>query len=478
MTRYLSLSVSFLDPFFHGQGEGVTEWPPSPLRLYQALVAGAHAGCRANEWTGADDAAFRWLEERDPPSVVAPLASGGSNYVFYVPNNDSDKVRSRQDRLTSKVARPQRLIDGDTVRYLWPIEEPDWAAAKGHTDVLREQARRLLALGWGVDQVVGNGEVLSGDDAAQQLPGVRWEPLAHRSPADRAWRIPVKGTLDDLDRVHRSFVERLRGGTFTPPLEASCFSSVTYLPVGSLPARPHAVFELPEGVAFRQEDVAKVAAMLRSLAIRTADSDTHEFPGGTSVYVAGHAGKSTRTPERFSFLPLPTIGHRNADGMIRRLLIAEPFGGEGTHAGWARSRLLSSVLRDEDGSDRGVLLGLWRQTSPGLVQRYLGPVRTWSTVTPVVLPGFDDGKYSKAQGLLATALEQAEIPADAVEDAVMRKAPLWPGSQHPRHYFVPNYLRGRSRWHVRLVFREPVGGPIAVGAGRHAGLGLFAAVEE
>lgn len=98
----------------------------------------------------------------------------------------------------------------------------------------------------------------------------------------------------------------------------------------------------------------------------------------------------------------------------------------------------------------------------------------WSSVTPVVLPGLDDGKQTKAEKLFLKAAVQAEIPLEAIESVTLRKAPFWAGAAHPRHYFVPEYLRHFARWHVAVRFREPVPGPVAIGAGRHVGLGLFA----
>jgi len=56
--------------------------------------------------------------------------------------------------------------------------------------------------------------------------------------------------------------------------------------------------------------------------------------------------------------PISPANHRHAqaDGMIRRLMIAEPFGGDGTHARWAQNRLRNSLLKDEDGNERGFCL--------------------------------------------------------------------------------------------------------------------------
>ena len=50
MTTYFCISVRFLLPYSHGRDENdEPEWPPSPLRAFQAIVA-ASAG-RWNEQT-------------------------------------------------------------------------------------------------------------------------------------------------------------------------------------------------------------------------------------------------------------------------------------------------------------------------------------------------------------------------------------------------------------------------------------------
>jgi CRISPR-associated protein Csb2 len=60
MTRQLCISVNFLDPLFHGKADGgESEWPPSPLRVFQALLASAHTGCRQRDWSDTKDEAFR-----------------------------------------------------------------------------------------------------------------------------------------------------------------------------------------------------------------------------------------------------------------------------------------------------------------------------------------------------------------------------------------------------------------------------------
>jgi CRISPR-associated protein Csb2 len=111
VTRHLCIAVAFLDPLFHGKRDNdEPEWPPSPMRLFQALVAGSRAGWRNGRWLDADGnglrAAFEWLERREPPEIVTPEAGRAAAYTLFVPNNDADEEFDRQNRLTSKWSIP------------------------------------------------------------------------------------------------------------------------------------------------------------------------------------------------------------------------------------------------------------------------------------------------------------------------------------------------------------------------------------
>src|SRR5690606_6390361 len=104
------------------------------------------------------------------------------------------------------------------------------------------------------------------------------------------------------------------------------------------------------------------------------------------------------------------------------------------------------------------------------------------SVTPVILPGFDDGNRRKADRLFLQAVQQAGFPLEAISEFALRKAPFRTGL-HPNQYRRPDYLdsgKGRrfSAWHVHLSFRDPMAGPIAIGAGRHVGLGLLALADD
>ncbi|MFN3413870.1 MAG: type I-U CRISPR-associated protein Csb2 [Thermoanaerobaculum sp.] len=462
MKRCLVMSVRFYDHRYHGQfGDGEVEWPPAPFRLFQALLAGTGS---FGGPTTEEKHALRWLEKQPPPLIRAPVPEGTGKLLLFVPANQADVAVNRQDRLTGKLARYAFFAPDSCpeVHYIWPLGEAQAPSS------LFSLAQRLLALGWGVDQASAHAQLMN-EEALQKLSGILWRPVG-QGGLGPSYRVPTVGSLEDLLAAYETFRDRLPAPRhYRPPRPPRVFATCVYLPDTALPHRPFAVFRLPEGLAFRQENTAKVAAMVRGLAIKAAQQDG--LPDA-ETFVAGHVQGAVETPPRFSYAPLPSIGHPHADGLLRRIVVAEPLGGDGSRAQWAQWALHNAVLTDEEGNQLGRLRVL--EALDGVVRCYWGPSRSWSSVTPVILPGFDDRKPTKALKLLREALGHAGIPEKAVVDARLQKAPFWPSSSHPSRYFCPEYLRGLPRWHVQLVFSEPVLGPILVGAGRHVGLGLFA----
>ena len=82
MALHLDLTVRFLDDRYHG-----SDWPPSPARLFQALVAGSKTGAPAREWNADRQGALEWLESLEPPNIFSRTKSDGQRFTIYVPNN-------------------------------------------------------------------------------------------------------------------------------------------------------------------------------------------------------------------------------------------------------------------------------------------------------------------------------------------------------------------------------------------------------
>jgi CRISPR-associated protein Csb2 len=221
-----------------------------------------------------------------------------------------------------------------------------------------------------------------------------------------------------------------------------------------------------------------VAAMLRHATAMAAQRQPQEW---VDSYVHGHRSAEEETKPRFSYLALPTIEHRRAGGLvvggIRRVIIAERSDGSTSYLPWARQMLPGQFLIDELDGDRKALLAPLGPTD-WVLRQYTDPSESWATTTPVILPGCDSQKALKAEKLFLKALGHAGYSADALADLEFRRASFWPGGDLALRFHRPDYLRKNywSVYHVRLRWKHAIKGPIALGAGRHCGLGVFAAM--
>jgi CRISPR-associated protein Csb2 len=513
MPSFLSLAVTFLDPRFHGCGDaGAPEWPPSPLRLFQALVAAtaAHDG-----GTLSDESAdtLRWLEAQPPPEIIAPRQRDGAPYRLSVPNNAMDKVGAAWSRgnlygqgdanpathRAMKTVRPTHLVDGETVYYLWPLSAEPSNAVLSHVERLQTMARRLVALGWGIDLVVGNARILS----EEQLPhGVRW---FSGSRGSSPLRTPVAGTLHALTRRHDAFLNRLADDRFSPVpgLPVTAFSITAYRREDEPPTRPVAAFQLLKTDAsgyriFEPRKGSEVTGMLRhAAAIAAQDAGWSE--DRINRVVLGH-GESRRNEthqpvglQRFAYLPLPSLerrrGKQGNPGIVvsgvRRALLTVFSDDLEREIDWARRALSGrDLLGEPDAQPKALMRG--QSEADWNIQQYLKPCATWATVTPVVLPGHDDRNASKTELLLRKALVQAGFSEQLANVAELdwRHVGFWTGIDMASRYFVPKHLQKYRRVHVRLTWKDSqqqslsVSGPVCIGGGRFYGLGLFAAQAD
>src|SRR5579883_871510 len=147
MTCTLLISVRFYDGRYYGAGD----WPPSPARLFQALVAAAPKTGDALEQKSR--AALAWLEQLDAPVVAVPQKTDGQpDFKLFVPNNDLDAKgddirRIAEIRSATKRIRPRLFDAAVPLFYFWRFDEGDDNQAKCICDI----ANGLYQLGRGVD---------------------------------------------------------------------------------------------------------------------------------------------------------------------------------------------------------------------------------------------------------------------------------------------------------------------------------------
>jgi CRISPR-associated protein Csb2 len=475
MPLHLHLTVRFFDDRYHG-----SDWPPSPARLFQALVAGAMTGAPARKWNLAHKAALEWLAGLGPPEIHARPKSDGQRYRIFVPNNSGEGAVSSN---TSKAIASRILADhspGDPdIVYCWPKSGVD--AATSYLPALDQVAARLRALGWGIDFAAATATLAENHADSPDLE--------HFTPGARdGLPLPTTtaGLLEHLVQCHNAFTNRISAKGVDPYTRPTRFGQTFYRRAGSSQPRRWIAFELrtPTGGPFatRWKQTQTVAAWLRHAAA-DALADEELRQSWIDSYVLGHTSPEN-LGRRMSFVPLPSVGHRNSDGSIRRVMIVEPPDtprDDSEALDLLRIKLAGSILTDEDSRKPCAMLVPIEDCSK-VLPFYTRVATVWETVTPVILHGHNAarGRISllKTGRLLLQAFVAAGFPEPLIRDIAFQTAPYWSGCEAASAIRAPHQLAQWPRIHVRVEFSAPVQGPVFAGIGRHCGLGIFAACRE
>ena len=96
-------------------------------------------------------------------------------------------------------------------------------------------------------------------------------------------------------------------------------------------------------------DPRDVHSRVRGCLLRLLTKTSAGFDGDPEEYVAGHVAEGVRTRPPGSPTSLAKHRHEHADGLVRRLIVAEPYRGDGRRAQWAVRVLQGALLTDENG---------------------------------------------------------------------------------------------------------------------------------
>ena len=463
----LRVTVDWLEGLYHG-----VEWPPSPWRVYQALVAGSAMERRRGPEI---EAALRHLEALSPPVVTAPRAAVLRAVRASVPDNDGDVVlalhakgkptaaRKMAAKLASLRTRRARRFEGP-VTYEWEA----LAETAGHFQALGAIARSVSAVGQGIDLALARAELL---EAPSRPRGVRYTP----SPdGGLALSVPWPGGFDALEARYRRERTRIDPGRVATRIELSPRSQ-GYRSELELPRVRWAAFTLRTPADGRLvvdgARTVEVAAMVRH-AIGCAAQCAGLGKGAISELM-GHGGDG-----RISVQPLPNVGYQHADGRIRRVLLVAPECVDEDVWRSVVSRLPGAALVAQASGEAVGMLAPIAEPDP-MLGRYRGEGRCWTSATPVVLPGYDSVRgRARPERSVRRLLRHAGVAESLVERATFERGPWLRGSVHPLSYRRPGHLSRYPCVHLTVELAVPVRGPLALGAGVGYGLGLFVPVRE
>ena len=520
-----ALGIHYLNGWAMAAADGArkeqAEWPPHPDRIFMALAAA---------WfeTGEDPEegeALRWLETLSPPDIAASDCTRRTAVVSYVPVNDTSVSRTvpRSKGLNklkdaglavlpehrSRQARgfPVAIPHDPKVYLVWREAEPG-----EHRAGLERLAAKMTHVGhsaslvqaWVVedDDIIPTWEPTEG--IAPQRMRVfstgRLENLAHAynragvaEYADlKARSDALKGTRDEKMREEKKRLDNViaeRFGAHAPvslrPVPTRWLGYGRPAETGS-PGSPGSVFDpnlIVLAIGGRRVPLTTTLKLVQALRGTLMDCCPQQ---PAPEWFSGHRSSGTPTTEpHMALLPLPFVDAQHADGRVMGLALALPRSLDPETSRHCLGAFLHSA---DTGLPREHRLfdGQWFECRIELETRERPPKnlnantwtrasRVWASVTPVVLNRHYKGKdrWVQAAESVKEACEHIGLPRP--REVLLHPVSLVEGVPHSREF--PQMTRKRdggrqSHTHAVLIFEEPVGGPVIVGAGRFRGYGL------
>ena len=312
--------------------QGVGDWPPSPFRLFQALVAGAYGGRWVAEDATVKDAAFRWLECLDPPAIAAPPRTAAGRVTYYVPNNDLDAVGGDPARVgeirSAKETAPILIEGAPTFVSVWRF-----APAPSEIESVCVCADRLHTFGRGLDAAFARASVVTTEAAEAALEdhgGANYRPCLTGRGSDSP--CPMPGSLDSLKTRHAAVMARFqtirvgrKNETAFRQAPKAVFRPVAY---DSPPTRLYYTLrQIAAPTLYTPVPRAAVLSLTEAVRNRAAERLAGAAPDlATKVerFFVGRGAGSADAGRRVRILPLATLGHPHASPSIRRILVEIP----------------------------------------------------------------------------------------------------------------------------------------------------------
>ena len=465
----LAISVEFLHGTFRGDPDGTAvtggltrgEWPPSPARLFAALVA-ADGTRQASRVTDGHE--LFWLEGLPPPAIHAQPEPYHQvlQSRFVVAQRGGPTKATHHEYLAREGAlqRPGVRVapSNPLVVYRWNVEPP----AK---DTLDSLGRRAARVGY-----VGASDSPVRVRVATRMPcGSPGEVFVPDPQGDIHIRVPRPGDVGVLDRMYDAWQER--GASATRSQFPALLHWATYWSPGG-----HDVTDRGEVVAWLRlhpavsgRRISAVTALFKDAVL----SRHQRMHGETPAILHGH-GFTSPGYDLARYLALPDAGYPRSRGRIHGLALWLPPGSDCVQRQKARDAAVAiDALVGRGIEARVEPRGDEERPWAANPRRWRGPSPTWVTAFPVVherrgVPGLSEAvRWFRHAGL-----------PDPIAFRSLR-TPLLPGAVDLAPVEVNRPGRPALPYsHAEFHFAEPIMGPVVVGAGRQRGFGLCVPVDD
>ena len=463
-----------------GPDSDTPDWPPQPHRVFSALVASWAARGERQE----EQRALEWLENLPAPRLLASDAEPRTRAVVFVPPNDprSDKQKSAKGVLPALRSRQPRRFPATrphdpVIRLGWTEAEPNEA----NFSALQALARDTAYVGHSTS--LTRCRFLIDDSALASGDG--------NPPLRRAY----PGRFDELRRAFDAARRPLPGAIVAPTPKPE-------------PERNNIFGDrwlILEQVAGDMPDIRACAIVARAL--RDALLSGYQrigFENEIPEVVSGHAADGAPTcAAHLAFIPLAFAGFPYADGHVMGFALVPPKDStileDATFRKVLRTlapvdeergrRVLTLATRQGMSSDSAFSIDLSPTFEPPIGKRsldpmlYMRPSEVFATVTPIALDRHlkekGEARLEEVATQIARCCRNIGLPGPAAvgpdKHSAIEGAPsAYPSGKSPAwtNWRLPRSLASRQLTHAVIRFAEPVEGPVILGAGRFAGLGL------
>jgi CRISPR-associated protein Csb2 len=474
-------------PWDRHVNEGAVAWPPEPWRILRALIATWHHKLKHD--SKHSEATLEALIETlaaELPQYTLPAASH-SHTRHYMPQFAAEKTSLIFDAFTA-------IGRADLLGVTWPnVELPDdqrfllddLLAVMGYLGRAESwvEARRI--------DTAPNANCQPGDSAIDTrtgeihgelvtlyapLPPAEYRAVRGRFLVDKKAQKKLSGTLPEslLDALSVSTSDLRKLGWSQPPAARK----VSYLrPLDALrpkPAIQRAQAPAATAVNFilsgkplpRVEDSLRIGELMR---IATMGQCRRAF-GEDSIpsIFSGHGLPNGNRHRHAFYLPWDS----NGDGKLDRVLVYAP---DGMSDAEQRALIKAQRLWERGGTEWQLVLE--GSGTPEVAATLTRRCTIWESVTPYLHPWHVKKRFNIEDQIRRECRERG-VPEPAAIEAFDEVDIGKDRKRRPIHFHRFRSRRGlaqpdRLGSFQRLIFPEPVAGPLALGFGCHYGLGLF-----
>ena len=460
----LAIDVEFLHGTFRADPDGLAhtgrmtrgEWPPSPSRVFAALIAADGTGARCRVTDGAE---LEFLEGLAPPVIHAdPSALHQKLRTRYVVRQHGKAESSTHQEYVARAGVPVHpgvrvSPQSPHVTYVYEAEVPQRTL-----EALRRRAARVGYLG-AADSPVRVRV------STQEFDGLTRKDGFLPDPHGDVWiSVPRAGDLRVWDSLYDAWCERGVdvGRQHYPALRYQVpYRSPGGASEGLERGSVVAWLRLQSSISGRR--VAAVTSQFKKAVLAQYQRIHGEPPAVLHGHSADRSGYDLAR-----YLALPDVGFRHSRGRIHGLALWLPPGTDPFVE--QRARDAARSLPRLVGGGLNVAVRPWdgeRRPVAATPTRWTHDSDRWATAFPAVHERH--GPLTLAE--IARWCAHAGLP-DPVAFRSDRH-PLIHGAVDlaPVEVHLPD-RPDRPYSHIELVFGEPISGPVVIGAGRQRGLGL------